>query len=229
MTHIVIRMCTDIVFECRDLTFCTLIWCWYHGGTTEEGNCSYLLPLSHRGYHYSIFVRIVYGFLKWWDHLYSYGCCMPIPLQGRYMIWFICIYISYACISPKIWTQFSCTSVCLGFVISSQWFYIIHFSIYFNFVSSTLGQWYDSLFCLKLSLLVWHISSYSNRYCIFALCYYRWSSRIWNSWQNPLQMIMATYLHRQFFSCVMIRFGVFNSIWFMFIWLEQIDVTHDHD
>ena len=49
------------------LRVCTLIWCWYHGGTTEEGNCSYLLPLSHRGYHYSSFVRMVYGFLKWWD------------------------------------------------------------------------------------------------------------------------------------------------------------------
>ena len=46
----------------RDLTERRLFWYWdgaqiygvsrsrFHGGTTEEGNCSYLLPLSHRGF-----------------------------------------------------------------------------------------------------------------------------------------------------------------------------------
>ena len=31
-----------------ELTWCRHAAYQYHGGTTEEGNCSYLLPLSHR-------------------------------------------------------------------------------------------------------------------------------------------------------------------------------------
>ena len=36
--------------------FFTMFLSPYHGGTTEEGNCSYLLPLSHCAYHHDIFM-----------------------------------------------------------------------------------------------------------------------------------------------------------------------------